>query len=613
MKIVLVTLFLAFSFGAPAQKGNAFFMRLNQAEKLLESNPDKALEELAKLEHDSLSYSKEQKRKLYLCLAAYYKNVDLEPEKNYLLKSLSFGTPPKIRTEIYYKLAANASGREEYTEVIDYLTKIFSLKKYASSEILAKAQILMGANYCSIKDYSQSEKFLLPAIETASRLSDKTILMHAYINMGVLNHYVDKPANALYYYRKALKYAPVDDLYRQESIKANIGAELVDIGNYEQAEVYLREALKIATEIGDENGKRICFNNLAIIRRDRKQFREALDYFLLALQIDQRSGAKDNIRELYLNLAEVYEELGNTKTGLQYYKQYTELKDELFDEEKAETLLDIQEKYNASERDKQIAEMKITKQQDETDKLNMSYIMLTGGILVIFAAVVTLAFFRIKTLRARNKARLELISASLDAEERERLRISQELHDDLGGILGMSRMLFSNTKKILRPQAEELYDRIDQLLVMANTRSRAISHELFSPTLKTFGLVKALEEHLDNMRFANPEMKLTLETGPELELDPLLELNLFRISQELLNNSLKYAAASNIGINIEKRGGFLYFSYSDDGKGFDPVKIKKGVGLNSIDSRIQRFEGQSSVKTAPGKGFTLNIRVPLKD
>ncbi len=236
----------------------------------------------------------------------------------------------------------------------------------------------------------------------------------------------------------------------------------------------------------------------------------------------------------------------------------------------------------------------------------------SGSLCAALVLLALCAYFRIKALRTRNANRLALISASLDAEERERLRISQEIHDDLGGILGMSRMLFSNTKKILKPQDEELYERIDQLLVLANSRSRAISHELFSPTLKTFGLVKALEEQLDHVRFAHPGMETELDADADFRPDPAIELNLFRISQELINNSLKYSEAGQIRISLKKSNEQVLFTYSDNGKGFDPARVKKGVGLNSIDSRVQRFDGQSTLKTAPNKGFQVEIRLPFQ-
>ncbi|MGV3629607.1 MAG: tetratricopeptide repeat-containing sensor histidine kinase [Bacteroidota bacterium] len=612
MKAVLVSLFLAFSFCVSAQKENAFFMRLNQANQELKTNPEKAFKLLKKLEKDTISYSKEQKRQLFLTISAYYKNsFDFDHERDYLLQCLSFGTPPKNRCEIYYKLAANASQREEYDEVTDYLTKIFRIEKYAEASVLANAQTLMGVVCLKIGDFDQAEKYLMRAIASCNMLNKPGGLMHAYINMGALKHVTKDFANALYYFRKALEVIPSNDLYNIGFVKTSIGAVYVDLEKYDSAEVYIREALDIISLTADEDSERSCINSLATIRRDQGKYREALNYYLKALPMENRIGSKEDKKTILLNLSEVYEKLGNTNLSLDYYKQYTDLKDKLFNQEKSDFIVETREKYQASKRQKEIAELKITKQQDETEKLNMRYGMLIGVISFLLIALAAFTFFRLKTLRARNAARLALISASLDAEERERLRISQEIHDDLGGILGMSRMLFSNTKKILRPQAEELYDRIDQLLVMANTRSRAISHELFSPTLKEFGLVKALEEQFDHIRLAHPGIELKLDALESLRLDPQLELNLFRISQEVLNNTLKYAKASAIELKIEIRAAFLHFSYIDNGIGFDTSRLKKGVGLNSIDSRVQRFEGQSSIKTSPDKGFQLEIKIPL--
>ena len=613
MKIILVSIILALSFWASAQKESAFFMQLKQVESKLETDPESAYKLLKKLEKDTARYAKKEKRELYLCFSAYHKSQgDYEHEREALQQSLVFGTPPKIRSEIYYKLAANASRREEYHEAIDYLTKIFHLKKYAPPLILAKAETLMGATYVNIDEYETAESYLLRAIQSYNKIPEKAGLLHVYINLGVSKHKTGNPAQALHYFHNALTYLPEDDLANLAFIKTNIGGELVDIRKYDSAEVYIADALEIIHLIGDLENERSCMNNLAIIRRNRGQFREALGYFRKALEIDERTGSREQMKELYLNLSEVYEELGDTKASLDYYKRYTDLKNALFNEEKALFIYNARERYKASERQKQIAELKIAKQQKETETLNMRYILLSGSIFAALVLLALFAYFRIKALRTRNANRLALISASLDAEERERLRISQEIHDDLGGILGMSRMLFSNTKKILKPQDEELYERIDQLLVLANSRSRAISHELFSPTLKTFGLVKALEEQLDHVRFAHPGMETELDADADFRPDPAIELNLFRISQELINNSLKYSEAGQIRISLKKSNEQVLFTYSDNGKGFDPARVKKGVGLNSIDSRVQRFDGQSTLKTAPNKGFQVEIRLPFQ-
>ena len=579
---------------------------------MLENDPEKSFRVLKKLEKDSSSYTKQQKKELFLGFSGYYKKInDLQQTDFYLKRCLALGLPEKTRCEIYYKLGANAYHRGEYHEVIDWMTHIFKLRKYSGLSTLAKAETLTGLTYSVIGDYGPAEKHLLNSVKTFSSMGDSLGLSQSYGNLGELKRKSEHPATALFYFKRALLLTPEAELYAREIALSNVGGIYVEIKEYDSAQAYIFKALNLSRELGDELGELICVNNLATIYRDRNRFGEALGYYLKALEMEDRVGSKEEKKTILLNLSEIYEKLGRSDLSYNYFKQYTALKDELFNAEKSEFIVETQEKYEASERKKEIAELKIIKQRSETEKLNMRYGMLIGIILFTGAGILSLAIYRIRSLRARNAARLALISASLDAEERERLRISQELHDDLGGILGMSRMLFSNTKKILKTQDEELYNRIDQLLVMANDRSRAISHELFSPALKAFGLIAAVEEQLGHIRRIHPGLEATLEANEHLRLDPQLELNLFRVSQELLNNTLKYARATQIRMSIHNTGGFVHYLYSDNGAGFDSSKIKKGVGLNSIESRVQRFNGLFVIKSAQNKGFTVEIKIPV--
>jgi signal transduction histidine kinase len=146
--------------------------------------------------------------------------------------------------------------------------------------------------------------------------------------------------------------------------------------------------------------------------------------------------------------------------------------------------------------------------------------------------------------------------------------------------------------------------------MQANNKTRSLSHELFSPTLKQFGLNASIKEYVQNIEKLNPELITTFQTE-EVRFDMQLEINIFRIVQELLSNTLKYANASKIEIMLQKQNNKLLFSYSDNGIGFNDEIIKKGVGLKSITDRILRFKGESSIVSQENKGFTFTCSIPL--
>ena len=184
----------------------------------------------------------------------------------------------------------------------------------------------------------------------------------------------------------------------------------------------------------------------------------------------------------------------------------------------------------------------------------------------------------------------------MEAEENERKIISQNLHDDLGGILGIGRMLFTQTKKYIHENNPELYNLIDELLLQANDRSRLISHELYSPTLRQFGLSPAIIEYVKHIEYLHPDLMINFQMD-EMRFDSQREINTFRIVQELLSNTLKYANATKIELNIQKVKNKIIFNYFDNGIGFNVESVKKGVGLNSITDRVLRFKGEIAMNT----------------
>lgn len=614
MKLVLVVFFLALCTCAYSQRQSAFLYSLEQAGTLLKENKTKeSFSILNRLEKDSTKISSSDKVELFLLLSDYYRTRNkYTKSSDYLVKSLRHASRKDKLGLIYYKLGANAFNLSQYENVILYLTNVFRNGKSTEKGVLAKAETLIGLTYSVIDDYELAEKFLKRSVKTFRELGDSTGLSQSFGNLGELESKRNNLARGLYYLKKSLAYNPNSSNYDYEITLSNIGGIYIDLNELDSAKKYIDKAYLLSKNLEDKLGELICLNNLATIYQIEEDPKRSLSYYLSALKMVDEIGSKEEKKTILLNLSELYETLGDLKKSYTYFKQYTQLKDELFNKEKSEYVIETQEKYEASKRQKEIAELKIIRQKNETEKLDLKYSLIILAISVLFASLIVFVLIRFRYIKLKNKNKLELASATIDAEEKEKLRISQEIHDDLGGVLGISRMLFSKTKNILQPEHEELYQKIDNLLVHANARSRAISHELFSPTLKEFGLIAAIREQIENLKDVCPTLKVTFEAPEKLTIDKQLEVNLFRIFQELINNTMKYAKASEIQFKILKESNTLELFYTDDGIGFDPLTIKKGVGLNSIESRVHRFKGRLILSSKGVNGFSCRILIPFK-
>ena len=166
-----------------------------------------------------------------------------------------------------------------------------------------------------------------------------------------------------------------------------------------------------------------------------------------------------------------------------------------------------------------------------------------------------------------------------------------------------------------KKEDEEIGTITNEVNTLINTTidsTRRISHDLLPPTLEDFGLVEAIKELKESLHqtedvsivfdFQNAEEKIT---------DKLVELNLFRILQELISNSIRHGKATVINIRIGIQKSAIKLEYSDNGAGFEiaNVKKKKGLGMKNIESRLNMIKATYDLDTAPGNGVKVTIEV----
>ena len=223
---------------------------------------------------------------------------------------------------------------------------------------------------------------------------------------------------------------------------------------------------------------------------------------------------------------------------------------------------------------------------------------------------------RTEVIEARNRQLQSLAVELIEAEERERRRISELLHDDLQQVLASARFTLQSVREGL-PEVPELLD-VEKLLKTSIDKSRRLSHELSPAVLHHAGLVSALE-WLKRQMHEQFGLKVLLDTDANhlhVESTPL-KVFLFRAAQELLFNIIKHAGVKNAHVILSNRNGDLVLSVSDQGCGIDPAKLNapsaaSGLGLLSLRERANSIGGRLTIQSSPGQGPRLTLTVPAK-
>jgi PAS domain S-box-containing protein len=204
----------------------------------------------------------------------------------------------------------------------------------------------------------------------------------------------------------------------------------------------------------------------------------------------------------------------------------------------------------------------------------------------------------------------DVVNAVIDAQEKERNELSAELHDNVNQLLAAS-ILYLKTAKKQEVIDENLVSQSLDHVEKAINELRNISHNLTPADLKMNGLAAALKVLAVKLHIPK-SFEVTLKIGKlnEKKLDKTLQLTVYRVVQEVINNILKHANATKIIIHLREADNNLLLTVTDNGKGFDLLKIKKGLGITNIFNRAENFGGSAEITSTPGNGCTWHLKIP---
>ena len=445
------------------------------------------------------------------------------------------------------------------------------------------------------------------------QLGDSVLLRMNYSGLGDWHYRKDQYEDALNFFLRTDSLLEANGSV-QASARSynNIAACYDQLGNFHQAKAYYQSALKLHQNLGSIADEASTLNSLGALYFQQNDFLEAKAYFK----------STDELLEGHLNLAlkvqnllelsETEAALGDYKAALLYYRLHNAWRDSLLEAEKISSIAEMQTIYDTERKQKQIELLNALNQQRLAERrfliLGLGLLLVVIVVLMIFLRqrkilnrkTQELAQERLQGLMQRQEAKT--LEAMLQGQEEERQRIALDLHDRLGALLSTAKLMVQGDAKL----AQQIDDSVQEL--------RRVSHNLSTGHLQSFGLVSALED-LSIQISSKTNINCSFQVYDWRErLDSSLEIDLYRMAQEAVNNALKYAEASEITIQLYRRPDELSLCIEDDGKGFNvDAHFKKGIGLNNIKQRLARWHGQLNIDSNPGKGAIYIIEIPLHE
>lgn len=337
-------------------------------------------------------------------------------------------------------------------------------------------------------------------------------------------------------------------------------------------------------------------------------------------------------KKIYKELADIYNATGKPDLGYEYLLKYTLLSDSITNKNRLESFNNLALKYGTKEKQTSIELLKMEKEYEINKNViqrRSLYILAFGLFIVLLSVYFIIKFYnqQIYTAKIINEQKEEInyqkireledtvrinsMRSMIEGQEIERERIAKDLHDSLGGLLSAVKLQFDYLGSVNQDvNLQKAYTQAHHLLDTAVSEVRTISRNLQPSSLQELGLVPAIKDLINRFNGENyPDIDFQYYEMPE-KMDRMIALTVYRIIQELLNNSLKHAQASEILIQLNSEDDELVIQYEDNGVGYDPNDLKhRGMGLENIKTRVNFVHGSIHTESEPGNGMSVIIRV----
>ena len=530
----------------------------------------------------------------------------------------------------YFNMGNVKYWKGEYDICIDYFLKaqeIFDNPKIFEDKTLTirildkkKSDLYynMSAVFNTLKNLPKADEYIDKAIAIAEKYKNKKVIAF-YTQLKADNYFEN--GNTKKALRTRLKYLPelengaIAKTYLQ-GYYHNISLEYFELNIIDSSKIFAQKSLKTAQEIKIKDGIANSFWQLGRIAMKEKKYDESNKFFNECSSYYLNSDDPTEKRGYFDVMHQFKYETKNYKEAYEYFAKYSILNDTILNSERTQQFSDREAKFQSAKKDKNI--LILEKQQLKQRTFIYSLAGISIGLLVF-------SFLLYKNYRARKKIneqeiiqlhqekKIDATQNMIQGEEQERTRLARDLHDGLGGMLtGVKFQLNSMKGNVILSEENagtftKSISQIDQAIV----EMRRVAHNMMPEALLKFGLDETLKSYCDAFS-ENSKLTVSYQSlGMEKRLEQTNEIVLYRIIQELLNNTIKHAKATKSNIQLTRNDNLISLTVEDNGKGFDVNTIKKnGIGLSNIEHRVQYLNGKMDVQS-DNKGTSTHIEFEI--
>jgi two-component system, NarL family, sensor kinase len=479
----------------------------------------------------------------------------------------------------------------------------------------------MSAVFNTLKNLPKADEYIEKAL----------VIARSYKSVPTIAYYMQQKADNFYEngnteraLRTRLEYVAQLEVanFSKTSLQTayqNISQEYFELDKIDSSGLYAQKSLQTAIELKSIDGIASANWQLARIAIEKKEYRLAEEYmekcssyFLASENPADQMSYFDVMRELMFAQ-------GKYKDAYTYFEKYKSLNDTLLNSERARQFSEREARYESEKKDSQIKLQQSLIQQKNT----LNYLLIASVAVFLLVSVLVYRNYRQKQkLQQQRISELEkekqlaATEAVLKGEEQERTRLAKDLHDGLGGMLsGIKYSLISmQGNMVMTPDNALAFERSMDMLNSSIREMRRVAHNMMPEALVKFGLDTALKDFCNDITQSGALQVSYQSIGlADAVEDQTMAITVYRIVQELINNTIKHASAKTAIVQVSKTNNLLSVTVEDDGKGFDKTILNtaKGIGWTNIQSRVDFLKGKIDVQSSGNKGTSVHIEIHI--
>ncbi len=549
----------------------------------------------------------------------YYQNALIYAKLSDSLKSVILDIYGNL-ANIHFFLGAHSKAAQYYDTL---LKEALSDPDQYGNQII-KSYNNMSAIYRQLKQYDLALYYYTRAENECKKQNDWTSIVQSLVGKGDTYILMSKPELAKQTYEEALR---ISETYNDKTnlwfATLKMGDPAIHEHDPQQAVYYLKKVAAMdASHIHPKHYLSFIPYYLGVAYFQLKNYPKAEYYLSACLEQCKKTGYINDIYVVHEKLSSIYAITGKYRQAWELQQIAQRMKDSILTKEKSRDINELEIKYRTAEKDRELAirdkelavqHLNIARAEAASRKKTAWIWISSLSALLLAVSIVLLRYRQISRERHIQQLReLELLRATMEGEETERVRVGKELHDGVSGFLSAIKINLVS----LRMQRKEIaadapYINALSLADEAADELRKTAHNLVPTNLVRKGLSEAITGFCERLSHPNG-MQLDVEiTGNPIRLDAEKELAVYRIIQELVHNIIKHSGASKVIITISWLEEVLMITIEDNGVGMPVQTSSNGIGMENIHKRIQSINGSLEIENNEDGGTSMYLYFPL--